>query len=863
VPSSGEEEVLFGSAITLSSANGTRLAVGAPMHDYSTPGASNSTLNENGGGVFLYEYDGTLWNLLWFLPGDLGEGLGESLSLSADGSRVAVRRFRYNPDSVEVYEIAPDGTGAQLGTTLSCGANGDTVTLSPDGSRVAVSCENFSGNTGRVEIFEWTGAWTSIGIIDGVSGGDFFGWSTAFSNDGNRLAVSAPNYDGTDGSLGNSGMVRIFDYAANQWTQVAELLGVSTLDQFGFAMDLSGDGQSFVASCPGRTTAVGDLAGEVKVYSEVDGSWTLLGEGISGVDSRDRFGRSVSIVDDGSRVAASSYVHNGSRGHVRVFDFDQGDWVEYTEISGDNAVDRFGFGRFSVSMTGDGTLLASGSTLFAETGRVRVFDLDGGTPVQSASPSAAPSPTQEPAASQVPSVAPSASETAAPTIGSSPPTDASSASPSAAGTTSPTPSPSLAPSAVPSASPSSATASAAPTPSPTLAPSAVPSASPSSATVSAAPTSELSLSPSGEPSAATTVAPSNGGLTPTSSPTLAPSAAPSSATVSPTLDTVLGKLDWNIELTNITTQFDEASIESEVEIEYRIHRRQSLARIFEADCTTAVPRSVIELDETRTPLSASEDILKLSLDVMPAGILDSPIFDRADAETGIISICSRVDLMGDNSTSVNFHAQQIFIEIDLTASFSVMTIEMGESNVGITVNATLDYEVSACQCNEAFECVEEALEPGSEAIICVETNATSVEIAEIRQLEWTLGSLAQKAVTDGVEEDFSVVSLFGSKAVIRTKLLSAFFESNNTAEYVEAQGTCSLLFVDSDEMIGESQRRGLRATISSRRMSQAVANEANFGVSIEFDTSAEAISSARTFGMALSVLAVASTSLFI
>jgi hypothetical protein len=50
-------------------------------------------------------------------------------------------------------------------------------------------------NTGRVEIFDWTGTtWSSTGTIDGSAGGDFFGWSTAFSNDGIVLPF-CPNHD--------------------------------------------------------------------------------------------------------------------------------------------------------------------------------------------------------------------------------------------------------------------------------------------------------------------------------------------------------------------------------------------------------------------------------------------------------------------------------------------------------------------------------------------------------------------------------------------------------------------------------------------------------------------------------------------
>jgi hypothetical protein len=175
-----------------------------------------------------------VWNQIWFLAGDTGEGLGERFSLSADGSRIAVRRESSNPDSVEIYDIGSgnEATATQVGETVSCGANGDTVTLSADGTRLAVSCENYrdpvlGANTGRVEIFDWTGTtWSSTGTIDGSGGGDFFGWSTAFSNDGNCIAISAPNHD--SGGATNRGQVRALTLLANNGFKLERTSWVTT-----------------------------------------------------------------------------------------------------------------------------------------------------------------------------------------------------------------------------------------------------------------------------------------------------------------------------------------------------------------------------------------------------------------------------------------------------------------------------------------------------------------------------------------------------------------------------------------------------------------------------------------------------------
>jgi hypothetical protein len=89
------------------------------MHDYSTAEA-NELRERQWGAIFSHEYDGSAWNQIWFLAGDTGEGLGERFSLSADGSRIAVRRESNNPDSVEVYIGAGgEATATQVGETVS------------------------------------------------------------------------------------------------------------------------------------------------------------------------------------------------------------------------------------------------------------------------------------------------------------------------------------------------------------------------------------------------------------------------------------------------------------------------------------------------------------------------------------------------------------------------------------------------------------------------------------------------------------------------------------------------------------------------------------------------------------------------
>jgi hypothetical protein len=776
------------------------------MHDYITTEANELSVNDNGGAIFLYEYDGSVWNQIWFLAGDAGEGLGERFSLSADGSRIAVRRESSNPDSVEVYDIGTGGeaTATQVGETVSCGANGDTVTLSADGTRLAVSCENFRDdilgpNTGRVEIFDWTGTtWSSTGTIDGSAGGDFFGWSTAFSNDGNRIAISAPNHD--SGGAANRGQVRVFDFVSEEWSQVgADILGDNAADQQGFSMDLSGDGLSLVASCPGGNNGEVALTGLVKVFAESGGIWAQVGDTIAGSDANDRFGRSVSISDNGSRLAASSYIHDGSRGHLRLFDLTGDSWVQYgSDIDGENSGDRFGNGIFSVTLTGDGNRVASGSILYGDAGRIRVF--------ASAELVLTEAPTIAPTAA--PSVAPIAASTfgptAAPTVGTGAPTvgptrgltQAPSDGLTGAATVEPTAEQTQAPSVGPSGLP------LAPTDGPTAASQTlVPTVDTTTGTPTGAPSASPSLSDAPSPSP-----------TMSSAPSVAETAAPSS---------LLGKTDWDIDrVGDITVSFTEVATEEEIKITFSIHRRDATVRVFQQDCKTAVDESVMAIDASRAPVTGTKDTLEVLLDIKQDSVSESPIFSEIDAETGKISICIRVDLLSaTDMSSVVFYDQQLYVTVDMTADFAVMDIDLARGIDSIDVGASFDYTVTACQCNESFECEPQTLTQASDALICIETNTTNVEIASIRQVVFTQGSLAQNAVGDGVEDELTIVNVSGKKAVVRTKLASAFF-GLDFPENIEATGVCTLKFVDDN-----GQVRRLNAPVNTGRILQQAAED--------------------------------------
>ena len=184
----------------------------------------------------MFDWSGSAWtvrgtNIL------LGEGSndysGMSVSLSQDGKVVAVGAPLNDgsgnlTDSGHARVYAWDGSvWAQRGADIDGGGGdqaGTSVSLSADGSVVAVGSPYYdiSGatNTGQIRVFSWTGSiWSPRGDpLIGESASDRSGWSTSMSADGTTVAIGAPYNNGANGI--GSGQVRVYKWSGTAWGAV-------------------------------------------------------------------------------------------------------------------------------------------------------------------------------------------------------------------------------------------------------------------------------------------------------------------------------------------------------------------------------------------------------------------------------------------------------------------------------------------------------------------------------------------------------------------------------------------------------------------------------------------------------------------
>jgi hypothetical protein len=136
------------------------------------------------------------------IDGKASEAMGYSVSLSADGKRLAAGGYYGGAGVVRIYDF--NGTNwVQTGLDIIGEATGDRsgwdISLSDDGTRVAVGApyndagNSSSDNRGHVRVYELqSGTWVKLGSdIDGQAAGDEYGRSVSLSSDGSRLAVGA------------------------------------------------------------------------------------------------------------------------------------------------------------------------------------------------------------------------------------------------------------------------------------------------------------------------------------------------------------------------------------------------------------------------------------------------------------------------------------------------------------------------------------------------------------------------------------------------------------------------------------------------------------------------------------------------
>jgi flagellin-like hook-associated protein FlgL len=313
-----------GWSISLST-DGNTIAIGARYND---GGGSNA------GHVRIYDWSGGAWTQRGTdIDGESsGDEMGQSVALSSDTNTLVVGSpwndgAGANSGSVRVYDW--NGTAwSQRGTDIdgesSNNYNGQSVSISANGSIIAMGAVKNNGNAGHVRIYSWNGsAWVQLGAdIDGETAGDEIGQSIALTADGNSIVMGAQF---NDGGGSNSGHARVFDWNGSDWVQRGtDIDGERSGDYSGISVSITDDGNSIAIGARGNDDG-GSGAGQARVYNWDGSAWVQRGSDIDGESSGDGSAQSLKVSGDGITLAVGALYNDNSNGsdagHVRVYDW--------------------------------------------------------------------------------------------------------------------------------------------------------------------------------------------------------------------------------------------------------------------------------------------------------------------------------------------------------------------------------------------------------------------------------------------------------------------------------------------------------------------------------------------------------------
>ncbi|MGC6421970.1 MAG: hypothetical protein ACON43_04085, partial [Flavobacteriaceae bacterium] len=338
----------------------------------------------------VYEWDSSTatWTQMGSTFTSSGDGIGHSIDISDDGTRIAVGLKSigaFNIGRIEVYEWnSGTSTWNQMGSSIDgTGSNSGqefNVTMSGDGNVIAFGNPL---NTGYIEVYEWdsgTSTWVQRGPdINESFYNTKFGKDVALSENGSRLVVGESSFYTNGGSNTNVGRVLVYDWdsGTSTWTLKGNAIVSpldSTDDNFGEIVDITNDGNRLVIS-----SRVSHATKQAIVYTY---QWNELGEGwelinqFNGVAGED-FGSSVKLSNNGNQMILGAPAYSSGRGRVYNYIWSGTSW---TAIGLPVEGISFSYLGAGVTISGDGNKIASGEWQNNENGtragKVEIFHLN-------------------------------------------------------------------------------------------------------------------------------------------------------------------------------------------------------------------------------------------------------------------------------------------------------------------------------------------------------------------------------------------------------------------------------------------------------------------------------------------------------
>jgi hypothetical protein len=303
---------------------------------------------------------------------------------------------RWSPKSSAYLKASNNGKDNQFGYTLALSGDGNTLAVGAVGESSAAKgingnqADHSAVNAGAVYVFtRGASGWKQQAYVkaSNTAKGTQFGTSIALSNDGNTLAVGSNgesssakgiNGDQADTSMYGAGAVYVFTRSGDTWSQQAYVKASNTAgadvgDQFGYAVSLSGDGNTLAVSATSEPSAATGIngnqadtsapdAGAVYVFTRSGSTWSQQAyvKPWNSTAQGSLFGYAVGLSGNGDTLAVGAFNEDGGKGAAYIFTRSGGTWSQQGRVESSNAERGDSLGS-SIAISADGNTMAAGA----------------------------------------------------------------------------------------------------------------------------------------------------------------------------------------------------------------------------------------------------------------------------------------------------------------------------------------------------------------------------------------------------------------------------------------------------------------------------------------------------------------------
>jgi len=335
----------FGTSVAVSS-DGLTIAVGAPYDDRNRNFAGNQppdgTTNDQGA-VYVYTWEDNEWKEAGFKAGTFGfagDNFGFNIAVSGNGTRIIIGAYKadYNPPSnpanidlgaAYIFDkISGIWTESKVYWGSADSEFGRSVAISSDGNTVVIGAPMDSG--GKVYVAEysggtWPAATANLTVLDPVLvSGDRFGHSVSVSGNGSAIAAGA--LLGSNYNLGS-----VYVYSGSGWSTQTYLSGLNSYDYFGYSVSLNNNGTICAIGAYGREINSNPRQGSAYLYN-LSGLPSLINEiNYTHGEQSDYFGNTISLSENGLSVIAGAYQYDlttdHNEGSAFIFEYNGGSYI--------------------------------------------------------------------------------------------------------------------------------------------------------------------------------------------------------------------------------------------------------------------------------------------------------------------------------------------------------------------------------------------------------------------------------------------------------------------------------------------------------------------------------------------------------